>query len=134
MHFWLLWHFGIYLGLCTQTFCLWITGELKWFYKVIFYIPNIETILAFSPKISRNFKNLIEKIFLRDICWNPSKKKEVKVLATWSDNKHHNTFNFSTCIIPNSSITLPKVYTRKTSYKAVILQFCSLYVLPNYIY
>ena len=60
------------------------------------------------------------------------------MLGNWVDNKHHNTVKFLVSIVPNSSVNLPKVYNRRTSNKAVILQSCipkisyflGFYVLP----
>ena len=45
----------------------------------------------------------------------------------------HNTGEFLLYIVPNSRITLSKIYTRRTSDKAVILQSCFLDVLTRHI-
>ena len=42
-------------------------------------------------------------------------------MATWPDYKHHNTFDL-----------LSKVYTKRTSNKAIILLSCLLDVLPKH--
>ena len=41
--------------------------------------------------------------------------------ATWSDCKHHNMVKFFVCVFRNSSITLSKVDSRRTSNKAINL-------------
>ena len=53
-------------------------------------------------------------------------------MATWPDYKHHNTFDFLVCVFHNSTITLSKVYTRRTSDKAITLVSCLLDVLPKH--
>ena len=35
--------------------------------------------------------------------------------ASWSDCKHHNTAEFLVCVFTNTTITLSKVYTKRTS-------------------
>ena len=42
--------------------------------------------------------------------------------ATWSDYKHHNTVEFYICFFRYSTTTSSKVYTKRTSDKAIILQ------------
>ena len=78
--------------------------------------------------MARNFQNLTRKRLLRLIYWNPPKMELLCV--TWSDNNPHNTVEFIVCFTPNSSVTLPKVYTRRTSDELFFLQPCFLDVLP----
>lgn len=64
-------HFEIYCGLRTHFF--FINGEnlsyvYIYFFKSSVYIPELEKILATTPKrYSQNFKNLIGKRLLKDI-------------------------------------------------------------------
>ena len=53
-------------------------------------------------------------------------------MAIWPDYKHHNTFDFFVCVFHNSTITLSKVYTRRTSDKAIILVSCLFDGLPKH--
>ena len=50
--------------------------------------------------------------------------------ATFPYCKQHNTVELLACVFPNSAKTLSKLCTRKTSEKAVILNFCFLDALP----
>ena len=50
--------FGISGGLCTQIFYSWIRGMSEYL-KSFIYMPDIETVLATSPKRYKSFNNLI---------------------------------------------------------------------------
>ena len=82
---------------------------------------DMETMLATTPRdIARNIKNLTRKdcaeVFVETkINWDCKG-------ATWSGYKHHKAVEFLVCVFPNSTVTLSKVYTRRTGDKAVILQ------------
>ena len=64
---------------------------------------------------------------------NPLKPQKIEIAkCTWSDCKqHHNTVEFLVFVLPNSTITLSKVYTIKASDKAITLKSCFLDVLPR---
>ena len=49
----------------------------------------------------------------------------------WSDNKHKNLVEFLVCVIPKFSISLSRVYTRRTNDEVVNLQSCFLDELPR---
>ena len=57
-----------------------------------------------------------------DAHWVIETKKMELQSVTLSDCKHHNTVEILVCVVPSSTITLLKVYTRTTTDKAVILQ------------
>ena len=50
---------------------------------------------------------------------------------TWSDFKHHNIVDFF-LFFCNTTITISKVDTKKTSDKVITMQPCILDVLPSY--
>ena len=50
----------------------------------------------------------------------PRKYVNCKVVGTWVDTKHHNTVELLVYVVSNSSITLLKAYTRRTSDEAVL--------------
>ena len=49
----------------------------------------------------------------------------------WSDNKHKNIVEFLVCVIPKSSISLSRAYTRRTNDEVVNLQPCFSDELPR---
>ena len=86
------------------------------------FIPNIETILATTPKRYRHFQNLIEVIDCSEIFIETPKNLELQS-PTRSEYKHHNTLKFLVCVAPNSAITfVPKAYTGTISDKEITLK------------
>ena len=51
---------------------------------------------------------------------------------TWSDFNHHNTVDFFVCVFRNTTITISKADTKKTSDKAIFLQSYILNVLSRH--
>ena len=70
----------------------------------LFLLPDIETILATTPKSYGHFENLIGIIDCSEIFIETPKNLELQS-ATWSEYKHHNTLMFLVCLSPNSAIT-----------------------------
>ena len=114
--------FGISNTLCTQIFHSWIRGMAEYFRSFVF-MPDIETILATTPKRYRHFENLIGIIDCSEIFMETPKNLEVQS-ATWSEYKHHNTLKFLVCVAPNSAITfVSKGYTGRISDKEITLKY-----------
>ena len=95
-------------------------------------MPDIETVLATSPKRYKSFSNLIGIIDCSEIFIETPKNLELQN-AIWSDYKHHNTLKFSFCAAPNSAITfISKAYTWRISDKVIILKSRFLDIIPRY--
>ena len=75
--------FGISNILCTKIFHSWVRSMAEYFRSFVF-IPDIETILATTPKRYRHFKNLIGIIDCSEIFIETPKKLELQS-ATWSE-------------------------------------------------
>ena len=75
--------FGISGGLCTQIFYSWIRGMSEYL-KSFIYMPDIETVLATSPKSYKSFNNLIGIIDCSEIFIETPKNLELQS-ATLSD-------------------------------------------------
>ena len=107
--------FGISNTLCTQIFHSWIRGMADNFRSFIF-VPDIEKILATTPRRYRHFENLIGIIDSSKIFIEIPKNLELQS-ATWSEYKHHNTLKFLVCVSPNSTLTfVSKAYTGRISH------------------
>ena len=101
----------------------------------IFFIPNLETVLATSPDRFRCFKNLIGIIDCTEVFTETPKSLELQS-ATWSEYKHHNTAKFLVCVAPNSSVIyvsegytdhIPeKALTKASGFLDEIPPFCSI--------
>ena len=123
--------FGISGGLCCQILYLWIRGMLEYL-KSFIYMPDIETVLAASPKRYTSFNNLIGIIDCSEIFTEAQKNLELQS-ATWSAYKCHNTLKFLVCVAPNSAITfISKAYTGRISDKAITLKSEFLDIIPRY--
>ena len=95
-------------------------------------MPDIETVLATSPKRYKSFSNLIGIIDCSEIFIETPKNLELQS-ATWSDYKHHNTLTFLVCVAPNSAITfISKTYTARISEKAITLKSGFFDIIPRY--
>ena len=94
-------------------------------------MPDIETVLATSPKRYKSFSNLIGIIDYSEIFIETPKNLELQS-ATWSDYKHHNTLKFLICVAPNSAITfISKAYTGRISDNAITLKSGFLNIIPR---
>ena len=65
-------------------------------------MPDVEIILAITPKRHRNFKTLIKKIDCSAIFIETLQNLELQK-PTWSDYKHHNIIKFLACVVPSST-------------------------------
>ena len=120
--------FGISNTLCTQIFHSWIRGMADNFRSFIF-VPDIEKILAATPRRYRHFENLIGIIDSSKIFIEIPKNLELQS-APWSEYKHHNTL--CVCVSLNSALTfVSKAYTGRISDKEIILKPDFLDMLPK---
>ena len=116
--------FGISNTLCTQMFHSWIRDMAEYSRSFVF-IPDIQTILATTPKRYRHFENLIENLIGITDC--------SEIFAIWLEYKHHNTLKFLVCVAPTTAITfLSKGYTSRISDNKITLKSGFLDMLPRY--